>query len=400
MNGVALAYSGVHQMFQLALAAHELGELDGLFCSIVDGEGKWGRRFGNHAPAGTVRPLGWESLPQAKLLEYPWPLLMNRVFKKYLPMRSTEHRWSNAWFDRSAARWLRSSQARVFVGAETCALESLRQAGRMGMKLVLDCPGIPASILDAETRRAADTFGMKVPKTSNREALMKRKQHELAQADVVLCCSEFQRGHLLALNPGVKRAEVIPLWADVDFWGQAAVERAFSQPGDPLRVLYAGAVSLKKGVPYLLEAVESLTAEISLTLVGELSPEMRTILGRFRRHKYLPYLPKSRLRELYREHDVLVMPTLGDSFGFVAVEAMASGLPVIASRNAGAPVPDESWRVPPHDAEAIRRRLLAYHVDRDMLRHNGGVAATFATQYRPERYRARAGELFNELLKA
>jgi glycosyltransferase involved in cell wall biosynthesis len=399
MNGIALAYSGVHQMFQLALAAHELGELEGLFCSIVDGEGKWGHRLGRWVPAATMRPLGWEALPQPKLHEFPWPVLVNRTLKKILPSRQTEHLRSNDWFDRSAAEWLVSSKARVFVGAETCALESLRRAGALGMKRVLDCPGIPSQVLDEEIRRAAAAFGVTASTASNSSVLMKRKQLELAQADVVLCCSEFQKEHLLALNPSVKRAEVIPLWADVDFWGQAALERVFSKLGDPLRVLYAGAVSLKKGVPYLLEAVESLASEVSLTLVGELSPEMPTIIRRFRSHTHLPYLPKDRLRELYRNHDLLVMPTLGDSFGFVSVEAMASGMPVIASRNAGAPMPDEDWRVPPHDPVAIRKRLLAYHSDRQRLRHDGEVAAAFAARFRPERYRASAGELFKESLE-
>jgi glycosyltransferase involved in cell wall biosynthesis len=400
MNDVVLAYAGVHQIFQLALAAHEIGELEGLFCSIVDGDGKWGRRLGKLAPSGTVRPLGWESLPSSKVREYPWPLFVNRMFKKYLTIRITEHRWSNAWFDRAASRWLRQHPARIFVGSETCALDSLGLAGAMGMKRVLDCPGIPAQVLDEETRRAAAAFGVNIALSSNSAAMRERKRLELAQADMVLCCSEFQRGHLLALNPGVKRTEVIPLWADVDFWSGVVAEREFSRPGQPLRVLYAGAVSLKKGVPYLLEAVEPMASQVTLTLVGELSPEMPNILKRFRSHRSLPYLPKNELRGLYREHDVLVMPTLGDSFGFVMVEAMASGLPVIASQNAGAPVPDEDWRVPPHDAEAIRHRLLAYHADREKLNQDGKLAASFAAQFTPERYRARAGELFKELLKA
>jgi glycosyltransferase involved in cell wall biosynthesis len=376
MNGIALAYSGVHQMFQLAVAAHELGALDGFFVSVVDGEGTWGRRLGRLAPAGTVRPLGWERLPPAKVWEYPWPLLVNRALKKYLPMRITEHRWSNAWFDHAAARWLRRRSAQIFVGSETCALESLRQAGKMGMKRVL------------------------VSYSSNTVAMRRRKQLELAQTEMVLCCSEFQRGHLLACNPVIKKAEVIPLWADVDFWSGVVSEREFSRPGEPLRVLYAGAVSLKKGVPYLLQAVEPLTSQVALTLVGGLSPEMTGILKHFRSHRHLPYLPKNELRVLYREHDLLVMPTLGDSFGFVTIEAMASGMPVIASQNAGAPVPDEDWRVPPHDAEAIRHRLLAYHADRERLHQDGKVAASFAAQFTPECYRARAGELFKELLKA
>lgn len=387
-------------MFQLAVAAHEIGELDGFFASVIDGEERWGRRLGRLAPAATVRPLGWESLPTAKVWEFPWPLLINRVLKKYLPARITEYRWSNAWFDHAAARWLRRRPAQIFVGAETCALESLCQAGKMGMKRVLDCPGIPAQVLDAEARRAAAAFGVNISSSSNSLAVRRRKQLELAQAEVVLCCSEFQRTHLLTLNPGIKRAEVISLWANVDFWSVDASERICSRQGEPLRVLYAGAVSLKKGVPYLLEAVEPLASQVAVTLAGEVSPEMLQILRRFRSHRSLPYLPKNELRELYREHDVLVMPTLGDSFGFVTIEAMASGLPVIASQNAGAPVPNEDWRVPPHDAEAIRHRLLAYHADRERLHEDGKVAASFAAQFTPERFRARAGELFKELLKA
>lgn len=270
-----------------------------------------GGALGRLAPAATVRPLGWERLPTSKVWECPWPLLINRVLKKYLPARSTEYRWSNAWFDHASARWLRRRPAQIFVGAETCALESLCQAGKMGMKRVLDCPGIPAQVLDEEARRAAAAFGVNISFSSNSVAVRRRKQLELAQAEVVLCCSEFQRTHLLSLNPGIKRAEVISLWADVDFWSGVASERICSRQGEHLRVLYAGAVSLKKGLPYLLEAVEPLASKVTLTLAGELSPEMEHILRRFRSHRSLPYLPKNELRGLYREHDVLVMPTLG-----------------------------------------------------------------------------------------
>lgn len=400
MSGVALAYSGVHQMFQLALAAQEIGELNGFFCSLIDGEGRWGGRLGRLAPSGTVRPLGWEGILQSKITEHPWPLLVNRLCKRLMPGRCGDHLRSNAWFDRAASHWLRNSRAQVFVGAESCALESLQQAGGMGMKRVLDCPGVPAQVLQAEARKAAEKFDVKMRAGMHGNAMDERKRKELEQADIVFCCSEFQRGHLMTLNPWVSRSEVIPLWTDVDFWGQTEAERVFSKPGEPLRALYAGAVSLKKGVPYLLEAVEPLAAEIRLTLVGGAAAEMGEITKRFRSHRHLPYLPKSELRELYREHDVLVMPTLGDSFGFVTLEAMASGMPVIASQNAGAPVPDENWRVPPHDAEAIREKLLAYHADRERLRHDGEVARGFAAQFTPERYRARAGELFKELLMA
>lgn len=268
------------------------------------------------------------------------------------------------------------------------------------MKRVLDCPGIPAQFLEREEQHAAASFEVKVTLSDNSVVMQERKAAEIREADVVLCCSAFQREQLVALNPSVKRTEVIPLWVDTGFWGDHGRERNVSKSGEPLRVLYAGAVSLRKGVPYLLEAVEPLASEVRLTLVGGVSEEMQAILKRYRTHRHLPYLPKPDLRRLYLDHDVLVMPTLGDSFGFVTLEAMASGMPVIASRNAGAPVPDDSWRVPPHDAEAIRGRLLEYHSDRELLHHDGEVAAAFATRFSPEGYRARVGELFRELLAA
>lgn len=400
MSGVALAYAGVHQIFQLALAAHELGRLDGLFCSIIDGPRKWGGLFSKRLPAGTVRPLGSNLIPSQLITEFPWPLVANRLGKRLISWRQSDHLHSNLWFGRRAARWLSESQSKVFVGSETCALECLRTAKQTGMRRILDCPGVPSQILDRETCLAAEEFGVSLPQSSQSKAMDERKQEELDLAEVVLCCSEFQRSRLVELNPQIKRSEVIPLWTDVDFWKPVVHERVQSPPSSPLRVLYAGAVSVKKGVPYLLRAVEQLGKEVSLTLVGVPGPAMSPIITRFRDHRHFSYMPKAQLRNLYREHDVLVMPTLGDSFGFVTVEAMASGMPVIASVNAGAPVPNENWRVPVRDAEAISSRLLAYSKDRDLLRHDAEVAAAFGERFRSETYRARAAGFLGEFLAA
>jgi len=98
--------------------------------------------------------------------------------------------------------------------------------------------------------------------------------------------------------------------------------------------------------------------------------------------------------------DRLVRRNFGDSFGFGTIEALASGMPVIASENAGAPVPDPNWRVPPHDAAAIQRKLLRYHTDRDMLCRDANVAGEFGQGFRPEYYRERAKKIFSEFLTA
>jgi glycosyltransferase involved in cell wall biosynthesis len=107
---------------------------------------------------------------------------------------------------------------------------------------------------------------------------------------------------------------------------------------------------------------------------------------------------KSQLRDVYWKHDVLVLPSLGDSFGFVALEAMACGLPVIVTENCGVPVPDSAWRVPIMNSTAIARRLEYYASDRDALARDGKIAQVFAKQFTPERYREQIKNLLQKLL--
>ena len=329
-------------------------------------------------------------------------MLANRISSKLLPRRHSDHLHSNSWFDNAAARWLRGRRARLFVGGETCSLKSLVQARQMGMKTILDCPGVPSTLLDHESQIAADHFGLRIRVKSNRSEMLQRKANELSLADVVLCCSDYQRRELTKLHPHLEQViEVCPLWADVEFWRKAADQRLFSKPQQPLRVLYAGAISLRKGVPYLLHAMKEFSlVEVKLTLVGTMSQEMNNnFLKRFAPHDILNPVNRETLRKLFTEHDLLVMPTLGDSFGFIVLEAMASGLPVIVSDNAGAPVPDPNWRIAVHDSTAISQKLAEYICDRSLLDRNSQTAINFARSYTPQRYREQTGSIFRRLIE-
>ena len=228
----------------------------------------------------------------------------------------------------------------------------------------------------------------------------RRKLAELALADTVLTCSEYQKKLMVAEGlMSADRVKAVPLWTDVPYW-TARARQPFSSNTMKLRVLYAGAVSLRKGVPYLLHAVRQMSNEVALTLVGGVSPEMHISPEGMPNCAHLSYVPKERLREIYGSHDVLVMPSLGDSFGFVALEAMACGLPVIVTDHCGVPVPDETWRVPAADAEAIASRLSLYLKHRALLAEHGRQAAAFAMQFTAERYRRGIQEIYRQLLGA
>ncbi len=144
-------------------------------------------------------------------------------------------------------------------------------------------------------------------------------------------------------------------------------------------VLYVGLHEPRKGITHLLEAVARLRREcVPVRLVtvggGPQLPELRrralelgignyvTFLG------YVPDLNDETLPRIYSEADVFVLPSLREGFGFVLLEAMASGLPVVASDISSIPevVGDAGVLFPAGDAivlaEAIR--MLITNPDR------------------------------------
>ena len=398
-GGITVSYFGVNQAYQLALAAQELGELDAFYCSLYDAPGKWGGMLGILFGGGKLVSRRCPGLDPRKAFEIPEPILQERL-RAWLARGSRGNGWfgTTCAFDRKVSRRVEKSNSRLFVGVETCAELSFVSARGLGMKTILDCHGVGADFLDATARRAAQDLGLPAPKAGDTPQMSARKRRELTLADHVVVCSDLQRRLLEQNGFDAVSISVVPLWADPQLWFPSLERRSSS---GPLKVIFAGKISLRKGVPYLLKAVASLGGSCELDLVGRIDGDLNMGDGRWEMGdgvRMVPPQTKPRLRELYGQHDVLVLPSLGDSFGFVAMEAMACGLPVIVTENCGVPVPDPSWRVPVMDSQAIARRLEHYAEDRKALEEDGALAQQFALQFTPERYREQIKSLFGRLL--
>jgi glycosyltransferase involved in cell wall biosynthesis len=396
MGGVSVSHSGVHQAYQMALAAHEMASLDCFYCSLFVGDGKWGgwaqRWFGsdrliNRRCAGILPEL---------VKEYPWPLLRHHIKSRLFPSKTKDWFVEADAFDGWVAKKLRSSSSRVFCGTETCTEKSFATAGERGIIRVLDCPQWhPASlkrVLDEGARR----IGLREPKPLDTPAMARRKGREFESAEWLLVYSDAHR--LSFEQAGIPAAQIFqcPLWVDQTLWHPEP------RPGSvtkTLRVIFAGSVNLRKGVFFLLEAIKQCTKTVELTLAGPINEEGHSILRKTRvPYRAVGVQTKTALRRLYATHDILVLPSLADSFGFVALEAMACGLPVIVTQNCGVPVPDPSWRVPVMDCETIARRLEHYAENREALERDGLLAQQFARQFTPDRYRDQIKNLFRRIL--
>lgn len=390
---ITVSYSGVHQAYQLALAAQEVGLLDRFYCSFYDAPGKWGHRLSKVLGPDVLKNRRLDGINPDLVREHPWPELAFKLRGKM--MRLPGNAWIEAaqGFDAWAAKQIGKGKSRVVVCAENCAYETFQAAERLGLRRIYDCPGTNAEALQRTTEEAARRTGLPFVSTADTPEISQRKEVEIGLADLVLTYSDFHTEGVLARGVPRERIAQIPLWTDPDFWTPSSEPR--SRKG-PLRVLFAGGINLRKGVPFLIEAVRSLAPHAHLTLVGSLDSDAKGCLaGCDAFITVLAPVGKAALREIYRDHDVLVLPSLGDSFGFVAMEAMACGLPVILTTHCGAPVPDEGWRVPVMDAGAIEDRLLNYMDHSEHLQNDSNLAQKFAINYTPARYRLAIGELLH-----
>ena len=171
----------------------------------------------------------------------------------------------------------------------------------------------------------------------------------VAQADRIVAANVVERAHLVwYYGARTDRIAVIPCGVDTELFqpmDPAKAKDLLELPPDPL-LLHVGRLQPIKGLETLLEAMTAVPEPAYLLIVGgeQDEPEnghgaaMRqqvAALGLEKRVRFLRAQPQRRLRLFYAAAAATVMPSYYESFGMVALEAMACGSPVVASRVGG-----------------------------------------------------------------
>jgi len=171
-------------------------------------------------------------------------------------------------------------------------------------------------------------------------------------ADRLVAANVVERAQLVAAyGADAARVAVIPCGVDTELFApaaQAAARASLGLAAGPL-LLYVGRIAPIKGLETLVDAVGCLRGAgtpARLVVVGgeadepvdghEADVRRRAVrLGLGEAVTFLGALPQDRLRDWYVAADVTVLPSYYESFGMVALEAMACGSPVVASRVGG-----------------------------------------------------------------
>jgi glycosyltransferase involved in cell wall biosynthesis len=135
-------------------------------------------------------------------------------------------------------------------------------------------------------------------------------------------------------------------------------------PTDSFDILFAGAVGLRKGVPYLLEAFARVRhPRKRLRIVGAVQEDIRSVLPKLPMDDVdiLGVLPQPELAALMSRSHVLALPSIEEGLALVQAQAMACGCPVVCSTNTGGEdlFADgiEGFIVPIRDPLALAERL-------------------------------------------
>jgi len=295
--------------------------------------------------------------------------------------------------DRKVASALRRNRSDAVYCYEDTALETFREAKRQGVGCLYDLPigywRAGRRLLEEEAERRPEWQPTMVGLKDSEEKLA-RKDEELRLADRVLVASSFTKKTLEECPFPIAPIAVIPYGANDVCSSQDKVVR--SSADTPLRVLFVGGLSQRKGIADLFEAVDLVKPQVELTVIGRKSTAACAVLDvALQKHRWIESLPREKILEEMRGHDVLVFPSLFEGFGLVVTEALSQGLPVITTPHTCGPdvltEGEDGFLVPIRNPQAIAEKLELLHRDRERLAAMSEAALRKAKTLTWESYR-------------
>lgn len=364
------AHSGKQHAYRHAAALESLGALHKFVTSgyykpdaFPDRLLSWSKWFDSRLRRRTL-----SALPSAKVVRrwrFELPELAARAILGSGPVAERLMMHRDARFDRWLARtW--ACVADIYWGFQGSCLESLRAARKAGAIAVAEFATAHVTSAIEILAREAERHPEWADTISNfhfPDWYRHRLEQEPHEADYCVVASEFSRKSLLRVGIDADRIKLLPLGVDVDDF--SFVPRTTT---GPFRILFVGGVGQRKGIKYLLEAYKRMrTSETELVLVGPLIGTGQALARYNGTYTYRGRLDQAAVvREMQSAH-VLVLPSVFEGFGLVIPEAMATGMPVIASTHSIGPEivreGQDGFVLEPDDVEGLAAKLtwLAGH---------------------------------------
>ncbi len=305
-------------------------------------------------------------------------------------------RWRTRRFDGVVARAIearRPSAAFLFsdVGSEL-ALPTCRRLGIPSiLSMVHGDVREEAAILEQEAARSPDFFPIYLGDgkldLDELDWLHQRRLRDIALADRILVPSEHIAGELVRHGTPEARISVIPYAADTRRFRPDPSKR----PTDACTFLFAGGITHRKGIKYLLEAWRKVRRPgWTLQLLGALPSDPGPLGPYLDEVIHLGRVGHSEMPAKMASADVFVFPSLFEGSAVVTYEALACGLPSIVTPNAGSVVRDgvDGLIVPAGDVDQLAEAMVRLGSSPELRSRMARAARTRAEAFDWPRYHA------------
>lgn len=239
----------------------------------------------------------------------------------------------------------------------------------------------------------------------------------IAAADRIIAANRLEKSDLEHhYQAPAERIVVIPCGVDLRLFkrtDKSAARALLDLPADRQILLFVGRLEPIKGIDILLHALGEMAAEgrrpLTLIAGGNLEDEegqrlvaLAASLGLAKDVRFIGAVDQTMLPAFYSAADVCVAPSFYESFGMVAIEAMACGLPVVASRAGGLPFSirdgETGLLVTPGDPSALKHAISTLLDDPDLRRRMGEAGEQRAHRYRWRHVANEVRAVYEELL--
>ncbi|MFQ5900441.1 MAG: glycosyltransferase [Thermodesulfobacteriota bacterium] len=316
---------------------------------------------------------------------HPAKVFSNLPARYYYPVKRKYLDWET--------KCILKKGADVFHGWSSGSLSSLKFCKDNRVVSFLENPGPHCLYAEAIVSQEYDKLGIK---RKNEPEILKGffgqdKNYHLSEYDkasYIIVESEFTYKTFLMYGIPEEKLVFVPRGVDTETF----VPLHAKEDNGVFRVLFVGSICVRKGIRYLLDAWSKLNLKnAELVLVGHVRSDVRPFLERYTasyNNIKVVGFTNDPVR-LYQDASVFVFPSLSEGSAKVTYEAMACGLPVIVTPNAGSVAKnrEHGFVVPVQNEEILSEKILYLYQHPKIREEMGLRARQHIESYKWDRYR-------------
>ncbi|MCQ2974543.1 MAG: glycosyltransferase family 4 protein [Bacteroidales bacterium] len=402
---ITLAHSGKQHSYLTALSLLELGFLNHFYTSSYVKNLNFQKFINNNVSYFQKRFI--DGLYGDKVCSN-WRFEFKEIFLRKLFGKTTIAQNAvyqrDVKFDNFLSKIISNENSNIFWGFQGSCLNTLKSAKNNKFTTIVELA--TAHVTEAkkilgEEQKLYPEWADSIDNLIFPYEYEKRLVEEPHIADWVFSASNFTKQSLI--NDGISEEKIkfLPLC-----FNTSAIEA-----GDDfkyienrkLKVLYCGTITQRKGIKYLLDAFKSIVKNSAeLHIIGNIQGSGDEFRKYSDLYTYTPGIPQNQLFKIYKNYDILVLPTIFEGFGLVIPEAMKAGLPVITTNHSfGYEIINHRNNgsiVPIRDYKTLGEEILYYaSLNNDIFNKMRNEAILTADNFSRNSFRERINVLINNI---